>query len=269
MLTHSPLEMPQSTPSDLKRLAYIGLHTSRFAHDIKNLLACISGYADLLGHKTHLDEKAALYLTRITVATTRAKTLSEALLHGSTPLQQERVPIEHAVRSVAALLKHSIDPRITLEMHFAPNVPDVTVDRNQLEQAILDLALNALDAIAEILPERNHGTLAFRLSTEQRATDRRRFAVLSVSDTGPGIAPETAANIFKPFFTTKLAQQGTGLGLSSVQAFTESYSGEISFTTTFTDAALHPHASDVAAESGSTFTLLIPASLESTVSHVA
>jgi len=115
------------------------------------------------------------------------------------------------------MLRGLIGPEIEIEMILQPDVPSVRVDPTQIEQVVLNLVVNARDAMP------NGGTLTIRTGS----ADEERSVLLSVVDTGAGMPPEVAAKAFEPFFTTKRLGQGTGLGLAQVQRCVEQAGGEV------------------------------------------
>jgi CheY-like chemotaxis protein len=137
------------------------------------------------------------------------------------------------------LLDRTMGERIKIETSLERSTPPVTVDRNQLQSAILNIASNARDAMPD------GGTLTIRVS-EIRSEGGERMATISVSDTGAGMDADTASRIFEPFFTTKKTGKGTGLGLSQVYGFATQSGGEV-----FVDSE---------PGEGTTVTLLLPCS---------
>ena len=128
------------------------------------------------------------------------------------------IPISTVIESSIDLIFHHLDlHNIKLETDFQQNIPQISIDENQIKQALLALYVNAVEAME------NEGTLL--LKTEWKKTNN--FILLHVSDTGKGIPEDVKSQIFEPFFTTKNAVKGVGLGLASVYAIVQKHGGEI------------------------------------------
>jgi PAS domain S-box-containing protein len=222
------LEHAQRQAAHLQKMEAIGQLTGGIAHDFNNLLMIVSGHAQSL--KNRLNEARDLRaLQAIQMAATRGENLTRQLLSfaRTLPLDPTVISPAEAVRAVrdvlAGLLHVNID--------FLVDVPDTTwpvsVDKSELELALVNLAVNARDA----MPSGGHISIAadnVRLEAvdapEGKAGD---FVALSVADTGCGIPPELLSRVVEPFFTTKDPDKGTGLGLSQVYGFAHRSGGTV------------------------------------------
>jgi CheY-like chemotaxis protein len=212
----------------------IGQLAGGVAHDFNNQLTGVSGYADLLLDLFRGHQQAEEYLEQIQVAVRRSAGLTQQLLAFS---RQEvprasSVDLHALIAETASILEHSLDKKISVVRRLQATKPLVQGDSSGLQSALLNLALNARDAMAA------GGTLT--LSTQNMVLDAeacRRlsppvrpgsYLVVSVIDEGHGIAPEHLERIFEPFFTTKAKGQGTGLGLATAYATVKTHRGAIS-----------------------------------------
>jgi PAS domain S-box-containing protein len=245
-----------------QRIEALGLLAGGVAHDFNNLLTAISGYTQLADDQIgKADDMARQHLRDVLVASQRAAELTRRLLAFGRRQVLERtvVDLNEIVVEAQQLLARMISENITVVTELDPNLPLVKADRGQLGQVLMNLAVNARDAMP------GGGTLT--IGTYADGTD----AVLTVSDTGYGMDEGTQARIFEPFFTTKDVGQGTGLGLAMVYGIVHQSDGHLSVDsepgrgTTFllalpgTDAAAAPAGSpaDVSDGHGSETVLLV------------
>lgn len=186
------------------------------AHDFNNLLLVILGHAENVSERVKEDEAAAANMRRLIDATHRAAALTRRLLAFSRQqvLQPVVVQVNDAVRNLEAMLPKAVSRSVSVSLRLADGLPDVLVDPVQLDQVLLNLVLNARDAMPD------GGTLTI----ETHAEDSQ--VVLTVSDSGVGMDPETRARIFEPFFTTK-GLAGTGLGLPTVYGIVKQSGGTV------------------------------------------
>jgi len=223
-----------------QKMEAIGQLAGGIAHDFNNMLAAIVGYADLIVNGFSSDNpKLARYATGIRDTGMRAADLTTKLLAFARKGKLESVPVNmhEAVQAAASLFEPSLPKNITLTQHFAANPPTVTGDRTQLQNMVLNLAINAKDAMP------NGGQLS--IATENSIIDEEYakskpyhvvpgdYLKLSVMDTGMGMDEETKLRIFEPFFTTKEKGKGTGLGLASVYGTVKHHGGYIEVTSSF------------------------------------
>ena len=206
----------------VQRVEAIGSLAGHIAHDFNNLLTIVIGYGEILQDRHPCHE-----VSELLVAATRASTLTRQLLaFGRRQVMQvQRVDLNRVVTQVQTMLTGALGAQIRLSTSLDPSLPQVEVDPGQLEQVLVNLAINARDAMPE------GGTL--RIDTAAVDVARPyfqmpagRYVRLSVSDSGIGMAPDVLARIFEPFFTTK-GSRGTGLGLSSVYGIVKQSGGFI------------------------------------------
>ncbi len=215
-----------------QKMEVVGQLTGGIAHDFNNLLMVITGYSELLiqGQRSQGQEPDR-FLVAIDQAAQRAASLTRRLLAFSRRqiVQPANLDLAEVVKEVDEMLRYLIGERVELSVRLEPGYCWVKVDPGQIEQIVVNLAVNARDAMPD------GGQLALETSStnlDERGAKRLGlepgpFAVLSVSDTGCGMDRETLSHIFKPFFTTKSAGRGTGLGLSTIKAILEQIGGRI------------------------------------------
>ncbi len=240
--------------SHAQRLESVGQLTGGIAHDFNNLLTVIQGNLQVLEERPALGEDAyGRQLVEAALrATRRAAELTSKLLAFSRRqvLQPAAVDVSAMIRSLADMLRRTLDQRIRIEVDAPAGCPPVMADPGQLESALLNIAINARDAMPD------GGTLRFRCEAmDQLPAGLRRelddpsarhehFVAISIADTGFGMPEEVKERVFEPFFTTKSAGRGTGLGLSTVYGFVKQSKGAIAI--------------DSAPGAGTTVTLYIP-----------
>jgi signal transduction histidine kinase/ActR/RegA family two-component response regulator len=212
-----------------EKMQAIGQLAGGVAHDFNNQLMGIMGYAELLAD--HL-ESASLkrYAEQIIIATNRAADLTKQLLAFSRKGKYLSMPVDthQIIREVVALLARSIDKRIEIRQELRADPYQVLGDPSHLQNALLNLAVNARDAMPD------GGRITFETSIAELkgdATDPEalpgRYLQIAVSDTGSGMDDATMKRIFEPFFTTKEQGKGTGLGLAAVHGAVKSHRGRI------------------------------------------
>jgi signal transduction histidine kinase/ActR/RegA family two-component response regulator len=197
-----------------QKMEAMGQLTGGIAHDFNNLLTIISGNLELIAHRAP-DDRIQRLAGFATQATERAAKLTHQLLAFSRTQQLTLAPlsINRMVEGMNDLLERTIGPRIAKSSALDPCAPWVIADANQLELAVLNLAINARDAMAD------GGSLRIETSVSHSppaGLSEGRYGVISVSDTGEGIPAHIIDRVFDPFFTTKPVGKGTGLGLSQV-----------------------------------------------------
>jgi signal transduction histidine kinase/CheY-like chemotaxis protein len=199
------------------RLALIGQLAGGIAHDFNNLLFIILNYAGMLEESVTTPE-AKDDVKTISQAANSATELVKQLLAFSRreALKPKVIDIPLLVGGMHKLLERTLGPRIQLSIEIAARPPYVLIDPTQLEQVLMNLVVNARDAIT------GPGRVVVRLGA------RDRFATIEVSDTGSGMPPEVVARMFEPYFTTKELGKGTGLGLATVHGIVQQVGGEIS-----------------------------------------
>ena len=197
----------------VQKLEALGRLTGGVAHDFNNLLTIVSNNLHLI---RRVDPKMAdnKQLAAIGRAVTSGERLTRQLLAFARrqPLQPEVISIHERLPALLALIAPTLGPRIQSSVEVDPKTKAVLVDPAELELAIINLAVNAKDA----MPDGGRLTLSARNALPAELDSAGEFVVMTVADTGIGIDPELTDRIFEPFFTTKPAGQGTGLGLSQV-----------------------------------------------------
>ena len=212
-----------------QKMEAVGQLTGGLAHDFNNLLTGIGGALELI--QTRLaDERtgdAVRYATAAQDAVRRAAALTHRLLAFSRrqTLLPRLLDAGSLVSDMAELIRGTVGPAITVDVQAPPGLPSILVDANQLENAVLNLCLNARDA----MPGGGHLLLAID-TLPAHAGLPGPVVVLRVADTGAGMDPGVVARAFDPFFTTKPIGAGTGLGLSMVYGFVCQSEGQVSIT---------------------------------------
>ena len=215
-----------------QKMEATGQLTGGMAHDFNNILQVIRANLDLL--KGEAGDNAAM-LSRVqsaTAAADRGARLTQQLLAFARrqPLTPQPTNIARLVGDLADLMRHSLGERIGIELRLADDPWNARIDAGQLENAILNLAINARDAMPEggtVRVEVSNATLDRRYAALHPDVTPGPYVLVDVSDTGTGMPPEIAAQAFDPFFTTKGDGKGTGLGLSMVYGFVRQSNGHI------------------------------------------
>jgi signal transduction histidine kinase/ActR/RegA family two-component response regulator len=219
-----------------QKMEAIGHLTGGIAHDFNNILTGILGYARLAAERPAVaeDAKLARALEEVELACNRARELIQQMLVFSRGRRgaARAVALAPLVRQGIRLLRSSLPPAIEITAELAAEVPAALLDPVQADQVLMNLCINARDAM------RGQGSLRIRVSgvalheaicASCRARVSGNFVELSVADCGPGIAPEVMERMFEPFFTTK-GDRGTGLGLAQVFSTVERHRGRIGVT---------------------------------------
>ena len=212
-----------------QKMEAVGRLTASVAHDFNNLLSAILGYGDLLLKRVEGDRLAGKYLAGILASGEKASGLTRQLLAYSRQQAAEvRVcDLGTLVRDVETLIARLAGEDITLELDLAEEHVLVEVDPGQLQQVILNLAANAVDA----MPRGGRLTIKTRNLPPEDSLHLGE-ALLLVKDTGSGMPPEVAAHIFEAFYSTKEEDQGTGLGLAISREIVEQFGGRIEVSST-------------------------------------
>jgi PAS domain S-box-containing protein len=218
-----------------QKMEAIGRLAGGVAHDFNNLLTVISGYSELLQYRLATDQPLHKYAEHIKEAGDRATALTRQLLAFSRQqvLRPVVLDLNRAVQDVMQMLQRLIGEHIDLRVHLAPAPTFIKADPGQIEQVLLNLVLNARDA----MPEGGRLTIeTVNLELEEAASQRLGTAPgpcvqLTVTDTGCGMDVATQGRIFEPFFTTKDLGKGTGLGLATVYGIVMQSRGAITVDT--------------------------------------
>jgi two-component system, NtrC family, sensor kinase len=218
-------EIAEAALKQAQRLEAVGHLTGGVAHDFNNLLMVVQGNVDRL-RRYPADERQKRSLDAIETAATRGANLTRQLLSFSRQQthEPEVVSLSRYLPDLQEILRSSLRGDITVEIRVPEDVWNAKVDLNELELAILNIAVNARDA----MPKGGHLTIAARnavLSEQDGLGIRGSFVALSLSDTGCGIPADLLPHVFEPFFTTKEVGKGTGLGLSQVYGFARQSGG--------------------------------------------
>jgi PAS domain S-box-containing protein len=244
--TEAALHASEHRLRQAEKLSAIGLLAGGIAHDFNNQLGGIMGAADLLNTQL-TDARLRQFVSRILQSAERAASLTQQLLAFARKGNVLSVPVNlHAmIHETVTLLERSIDKRITIRLELAAPRHHILGDPAQLQNAILNLALNARDA----MPEGGQIRITTTLVTRTEPDPEQDLAAgchlqIDVADTGSGMNEETTRRLFEPFFTTKGLGKGTGLGLASVHGTIKSHHGAISV--------------DSKPNQGTTFHILLP-----------
>ncbi|HWX47321.1 MAG TPA: MHYT domain-containing protein [Roseomonas sp.] len=212
-----------------QKIEALGQLTGGVAHDFNNLLAVIMGNLELLRRRLPEDPRITQLVENALQGVHRGAGLTQRLLAFARKqdLKPTAVDVPELVRGMTELLRRSIGPMIQIDTQFPPNLRSAHVDANQLELALLNLAVNARDAMPQ------GGSLRISASEHVLAPDASdglkpgRYICLSVTDTGTGMDADTLARATEPFFTTKDVGKGTGLGLSMAQGLAAQSGGHL------------------------------------------
>lgn len=216
-----------------QKMEAVGQLTGGIAHDFNNMLAVVLSSLDLLDRKFLVDDpRARRFVDSARNGARRAAQLTQRLLAFARqqPLKPESLDINKLVAGMSDLLRHSLGGGVQLETVLAGGLWRTHIDPNQLESAILNLAVNARDAMSDmgegrLTIETANCHLNERYAAEHPGVQAGQYVMVAVTDTGTGMAPEVVAKAFEPFFTTKEVGRGTGLGLSQVYGFVRQSGG--------------------------------------------
>jgi two-component system cell cycle sensor histidine kinase/response regulator CckA len=215
-----------------QKLEALAQLTAGVAHDFNNLLTVISGFTHVVMDDMPSDDRHTHYLASVVQASDRSAALVRQILAFSRRQAAEprALDVNALVAGVENMLRRLLRAGITVETKLAPDLGAVAADPGQIEQVLMNLVVNARDAIpgeGRIRVSTREETLDAPFSRREGVIAPGRWVVLSVSDTGEGMSQETIARIFTPFFTTKAPGKGTGLGLSTVYGIVRSAGGHV------------------------------------------
>jgi PAS domain S-box-containing protein len=216
----------------MQKIEAIGRLAGGVAHDFNNILMAISSYAELLYKKLPEKDNTRRYVDEIVHATDRGSFLTQSLLAFSRKqvLLPRVIDLNTLVAEQINMLERLLGEHITLRFEPDKNLGHVKVDPGQIEQVVMNLVINARDAMpngGEVLIETANAELDQAASEGNSPAASGHYVVLAVSDTGCGMDTETKSHIFEPFFTTKEQGKGTGLGLATVFGIVKQSDGQI------------------------------------------
>ena len=249
-------EQAEAALRQSQKMEAVGRLTGGIAHDFNNMLAVVIGNHDLfLRRNADGDPKSLRLITSAQDAARRAATLTQRLLAFSRrqPLDPKPADAGKSVTDMSDLLRRTLGESISIETVRAGGLWLAHVDVAQLETALVNLAVNARDAMPDggkLTIETANAYLDRSYANSQEEVTPGQYVLVAVSDTGTGMTPEVLAQVFEPFFTTKPVGQGTGLGLSQVHGFVKQSGGHI---TIYSEVG-----------HGTTIKLYLPRSLEQT-----
>jgi PAS domain S-box-containing protein len=226
----------EETLRQAQKMEAVGHLTGGIAHDFNNLLMIIIGNIDTVNRRldTSADPRAKRSLASAMKGAERAAALTQRLLAFSRqqPLDPKSIDVARLLSGMSDLLTRTITETITVDIVASPETWRIEADPNQLENAVLNLVVNARDAMA------NGGRLSIVAENVTREAGEKAdlasgdYVAIRVVDTGSGMSPETIAKVFDPFFTTKEIGKGTGLGLSMVYGFAKQSGGAVDISST-------------------------------------
>jgi two-component system cell cycle sensor histidine kinase/response regulator CckA len=215
-----------------QKLEAVATLAGGIAHDFNNLLQIVQGYSELLLVGKNKDESGYLELYEIFAAARRGGELTRQLLNYSRKVKSEKKPtdLNHQVRQIHKLLQRIIPKMIEIELQLEDDLQYVNADPLQVEQVLMNLAVNAQHAMPEegkLVVKTTNATLTRESCSSHSKLTPGDYVLLSVSDTGHGMDSGTLEQIFEPFFSTKAPGKGTGLGLAMVYGIIENHNGHI------------------------------------------
>jgi CheY-like chemotaxis protein len=215
-----------------QKMEAIGHLAGGIAHDFNNLLTAILGYSELLTEQIGPDKSIGQDLREIMSAAQRAAALTRQLLAFSRRqvLAVAAVDLNQVIGNMEKMLRRLLGERITIKTAFADRLRPIMADATHLEQVLINLAVNARDAMPQggtLTIETRDADLDAHYASTHAGAKPGAYALLSVGDTGMGMSRETQARIFEPFFTTKELGRGTGLGLAAVYGIVHQLGGYV------------------------------------------
>ncbi len=215
-----------------QKLESVGRLAGGVAHDLNNLLAPILGYSELLLDEMSTRDANRRPLEEIANAGTRARSLVGQLLAFSRKqaLQFQLIDLNQLLKDFESLLRRALREDIAIDWHPAGSLPKVQGDPGQLEQVVMNLAVNAQDAMPDggrLIIETSRVELDENYAGKKRGVVPGAYVMLAVSDTGTGMDADAMEHIFEPFFTTKEKDKGTGLGLATSYGIVKQHGGNI------------------------------------------
>jgi two-component system cell cycle sensor histidine kinase/response regulator CckA len=218
-----------------QKMESLGTLAGGIAHDFNNLLAIINGYSEFCQQDTSNQAQLLKSLREIHRAAQRASGLVRQILTFSrkTEVRFSPVDLNQLAHDLVSLMSETFPRTVTINLDLLDRLPPLLADQNQVQQVVLNLCVNARDAMS------SGGSITLTTSTvpgaklaQHNADSNRTYACLAVTDTGTGMSPEVRQRIFEPFFTTKQANRGTGLGLAVVYGIVVAHHGFIDVQST-------------------------------------
>jgi signal transduction histidine kinase len=215
-----------------QKLESVGRLAGGIAHDFNNLLTAILSYAELSLMKVPENDPVRSHLVSIQEASEKAARLTHQLLAFSRKqvLEMKAVDLNDVVMQTREMLARMIGEDIILEVRTSAVIRNIRADKGQIEQVLMNLAVNARDAMpagGRLLIETSVAGPRDAFLLSQGAADPSAYVILSVTDSGAGMSPEVQERIFEPFFTTKELGQGTGMGLATVYGIVKQHDGHV------------------------------------------
>ncbi|WP_167737479.1 hybrid sensor histidine kinase/response regulator [Sphingomonas parva] len=235
-LAAEELARAQEALRQSQKMESVGQLTGGIAHDFNNLLTVVTGNIDMARRALEAagssDPRARRALDNAMKGAERAAALTQRLLAFSRrqPLAPKPLDVDRLVVGMSDLLNRALGETVRLEIVTSPGLWRVEADPNQLESAVLNLAVNARDAMpggGQLTIETTNTRLDEEYSAQHAEVAPGQYVVIAVTDTGEGMSKETIARVFEPFFTTKEVGKGTGLGLSMVYGFVKQSGGHV------------------------------------------
>lgn len=217
-----------------QKMEAIGRLTGGVSHDFNNMLTVIGGYAEILQENSKNDPNLGSIAGEIRTAVQRAASLTHQLLAISrrSVMKPRRLNLTEEIQSLVKMLRRLIGDDVVLELLLAEGSWELNIDPSQVNQVLMNLAVNARDAMP------NGGTLSIKTENvtadsaflaQRPQLEKGDYVLITVTDTGSGIAPEVACHVLEPFFTTKERGKGTGLGLSTSYGIVRQLGGDMWF----------------------------------------
>jgi PAS domain S-box-containing protein len=216
------LKLKEQELEGVRKIEAIGRLAGGIAHDFNNLLAGIIGMSEEVFDDLPTTSPMRPNMREIISTAQQASVLTRQLLafgRKHVP-QSEILHVNTAIQNLAKMLRRFLSAEVELNFLLSPEAGYICTDEGQLEQIVINLVLNARDAI-------QNGGGRIQIETQRRLAENQDYAVLRVSDTGTGMSAETLSHLFEPFYTTKGSERGTGLGLATIHGIVKQNQGEI------------------------------------------
>ena len=230
-LETAELQRTEAMLRQAQKMEAIGQLTGGVAHDFNNLLMVIQGNLEVLRHRAGAEPQLEKYIGRALRSVQQGSTLTSQLLAFARqqPMRPVTFDLNEQVRALADLLPRTLGPAVRLDLGLDPGVWPAGADPHHLESALLNLAINARDAMPEggKLLIRTANLTLDATAAQERDAEPGDYVTVSVTDTGTGMTPEVQAMAFEPFFTTKPVGRGSGLGLSQIYGFARQSNGHV------------------------------------------